>query len=124
MILFDFTHVVCHGKFSTEAVALRGERVIAGPTSSAVIDRQGMYWLAGKWKISGDGKSFISAAYPAPRILPLPIVSVICSLAAAYRIEWATLFELPVFPGHLVGQSPFLHRCGESFDCLVLPDDD
>jgi len=38
-------------------VALRGERVVAGPTSSAVIDRQGMYWLAGKWKISGDGSS-------------------------------------------------------------------
>jgi hypothetical protein len=36
---------------------LRGERVVAGPTSSAVIDRQGMFWLAGKWKISGDGKS-------------------------------------------------------------------
>lgn len=66
MISFDFTPVLCHGKFSTEAVALRGERVIAGPTSSAVIDRQGMYWLAGKWKISGDGKSFIPAAWILP----------------------------------------------------------
>lgn len=45
-------------------MTLRGERVIAGPTSSAVIDRQGMYWLAGKWKISGDGKSFMTAVYP------------------------------------------------------------
>ncbi|KAF8318741.1 RCC1/BLIP-II [Clavulina sp. PMI_390] len=45
------------GKFSVDRQNMRGERVIAGPTSSAVIDRQGQYWLAGKWKISGDGSS-------------------------------------------------------------------
>ena len=44
-------------QFSNDAVAMRGERVLAGVTCSAVIDRQGMYWLAGKWKNSGDGIS-------------------------------------------------------------------
>ncbi|KAF8327774.1 regulator of chromosome condensation 1/beta-lactamase-inhibitor protein II [Cantharellus anzutake] len=43
-------------KFSQELV-LRGEQVMAGPTSSVVVDRQGIYWLAGKWKTSGDGSS-------------------------------------------------------------------
>ncbi|KAK7045887.1 hypothetical protein VNI00_007318 [Paramarasmius palmivorus] len=31
--------------------------ITAGPTNSVVIDKQGMYWLAGKWKNSGDGSS-------------------------------------------------------------------
>ena len=35
----------------------RGASVYAGPTCSAVIDRSGMYWLAGKWKMSGDGSA-------------------------------------------------------------------
>jgi len=42
-------------KFANDAVAMRGEYILAGVTCSAVIDRQGMYWLAGKWKNSGDG---------------------------------------------------------------------
>uniref|UniRef100_A0A0W0FCX5 PHD-type domain-containing protein n=1 Tax=Moniliophthora roreri TaxID=221103 RepID=A0A0W0FCX5_MONRR len=31
--------------------------IAAGPTNSVVVDKQGMYWLAGKWKNSGDGSS-------------------------------------------------------------------
>jgi hypothetical protein len=34
-----------------------GAAVYAGPTNSVVIDRQGMFWLAGKWKNSGDGSA-------------------------------------------------------------------
>ncbi|KAI0718012.1 RCC1/BLIP-II [Cerioporus squamosus] len=29
--------------------------VNAGPSNSVVIDKQGMYWIAGKWKNTGDG---------------------------------------------------------------------
>ncbi|KAF8325028.1 regulator of chromosome condensation 1/beta-lactamase-inhibitor protein II [Amanita rubescens] len=32
-----------------------GAQVVAGPTNSVVIDKQGMYWMAGKWKNSGEG---------------------------------------------------------------------
>ncbi|KAK7444276.1 hypothetical protein VKT23_015286 [Stygiomarasmius scandens] len=31
--------------------------VAAGPTNTAIIDKQGMYWIAGKWKNSGGGSS-------------------------------------------------------------------
>ncbi|KAF9456066.1 regulator of chromosome condensation 1/beta-lactamase-inhibitor protein II [Collybia nuda] len=34
-----------------------GAHVIAGPSNSVVIDKQGMYWMAGKWKNSGEGSS-------------------------------------------------------------------
>ena len=43
--------------FSGDREISRGASVYAGPTCSAVIDRSGMYWLAGKWKISGDGSA-------------------------------------------------------------------
>jgi len=34
-----------------------GSQVIAGPTNSVVVDKQGMYWMAGKWKNSGEGSA-------------------------------------------------------------------
>ncbi|KAF9524401.1 regulator of chromosome condensation 1/beta-lactamase-inhibitor protein II [Crepidotus variabilis] len=33
------------------------QNIAAGPSNSVVIDRQGMYWMAGKWKNSGEGRS-------------------------------------------------------------------
>ena len=29
--------------------------VIAGPSCSVVVDKQAMFWMAGKWKNTGDG---------------------------------------------------------------------
>ncbi|KAI0041832.1 RCC1/BLIP-II [Auriscalpium vulgare] len=37
------------------AGAQKAAGVVAGPSSSAVVDQQGMYWMAGKWKNTGDG---------------------------------------------------------------------
>ncbi|TFY76178.1 hypothetical protein EWM64_g7829, partial [Hericium alpestre] len=34
---------------------LMGAMIAAGPSNSVVVDRQGMYWMAGKWKNTGDG---------------------------------------------------------------------
>jgi len=34
-----------------------GTEVVAGPSNSVVIDKQGMFWMAGKWKMTGDGSS-------------------------------------------------------------------
>lgn len=34
-----------------------GAEVVAGPSNSVVIDKQRMYWMAGKWKNTGDGSS-------------------------------------------------------------------
>ncbi|KAG5644318.1 hypothetical protein DXG03_008676 [Asterophora parasitica] len=34
-----------------------GSLIAAGPSNSVVVDRQGVYWMAGKWKNSGDGSS-------------------------------------------------------------------
>ncbi|KAJ7746825.1 regulator of chromosome condensation 1/beta-lactamase-inhibitor protein II [Mycena maculata] len=36
---------------------LMGALVVAGPSNSVVVDRQGMYWMTGKWKNSGEGSS-------------------------------------------------------------------
>jgi len=35
----------------------RAALIAAGPSSSAVVDRQKMYWMAGKWKNTGEGSS-------------------------------------------------------------------
>lgn len=43
--------------FSSERDVQRAAAVFCGPTCSAVVDRSGMFWLAGKWKISGDGSA-------------------------------------------------------------------
>jgi alpha-tubulin suppressor-like RCC1 family protein len=44
---------------------LMGAFVAAGPSNSVVVDRQGMYWMTGKWKNSGEGKqSFNLSASP------------------------------------------------------------
>ncbi|KAH0836905.1 regulator of chromosome condensation 1/beta-lactamase-inhibitor protein II [Lanmaoa asiatica] len=34
-----------------------GSQIVAGPTNTVVIDKQRMYWMAGKWKNSGEGSS-------------------------------------------------------------------
>jgi hypothetical protein len=34
-----------------------GYMVIAGPTNTAILDKQRMYWVAGKWKNTGEGSS-------------------------------------------------------------------
>ncbi|KAI0316141.1 RCC1/BLIP-II [Amylostereum chailletii] len=42
-------------QFASSQQKLTGFKVIAGPSNSVVIDKQGMYWMAGKWKNTGDG---------------------------------------------------------------------
>lgn len=44
-------------QFAGPSEATMGAQVIAGPSNSVVIDKQGMYWMAGKWKNSGEGSS-------------------------------------------------------------------
>ncbi len=39
-----------------------GAYVVAGPSNSVVIDKQGMYWMAGKWKNTGDGTTSLPCA--------------------------------------------------------------
>jgi len=34
-----------------------GYMVVAGPSNTVVIDKQRMYWMAGKWKNTGEGSS-------------------------------------------------------------------
>ncbi|KZT10189.1 RCC1/BLIP-II [Laetiporus sulphureus 93-53] len=34
-----------------------GDDIVAGPSNTVVIDKQRMYWMAGKWKNTGDGSS-------------------------------------------------------------------
>ncbi|KAK0529853.1 hypothetical protein OC834_003516 [Tilletia horrida] len=45
------------GQFARDNEVMRAQQVIAGPTCTAVIDRQKQFWLCGKWKTSGDGGS-------------------------------------------------------------------
>ncbi|KXN84132.1 hypothetical protein AN958_00402 [Leucoagaricus sp. SymC.cos] len=44
-------------QFSGQNDASLASAVAAGPTNSVVIDKQGLYYIAGKWKNSGDGSS-------------------------------------------------------------------
>jgi hypothetical protein len=43
--------------FAGPNVVTMGAIVAAGPSNSVVVDKQGMYWMAGKWKNSGEGSS-------------------------------------------------------------------
>ncbi|TFK48358.1 RCC1/BLIP-II [Heliocybe sulcata] len=42
-------------QFSGPNEATMAWKVVAGPTNSVVIDKQRMFWMAGKWKTTGDG---------------------------------------------------------------------
>lgn len=44
-------------QFAGPNEATMGAAIAAGPSNSVVIDKQGMYWMAGKWKNSGEGSS-------------------------------------------------------------------
>ncbi|KAJ3576562.1 hypothetical protein NP233_g354 [Leucocoprinus birnbaumii] len=44
-------------QFSGSNDASLASIISAGPTSSVIIDKQGMYYMAGKWKNSGEGSS-------------------------------------------------------------------
>lgn len=39
-----------------------GADVAAGPSNSVVIDKQNMYYMAGKWKNTGDGANCLTGA--------------------------------------------------------------
>ncbi|PCH44602.1 RCC1/BLIP-II [Wolfiporia cocos MD-104 SS10] len=45
-----------------------GAEAIAGPSNTVIIDKQRMYWMAGKWKNTGDGSS--GQPYSSFRYLP------------------------------------------------------
>ena len=45
-------------QFAGPNEASMASHVIAGPSNSVVIDKQGMYWMTGKWKNTGDGTSW------------------------------------------------------------------
>ena len=66
--------------------------VSAGPSNSVVIDNQNMYWIAGKWKNTGDGTCAVGFE-------PVPAVDLDVFLI---RIRWAALLHLQVAPGHAV----------------------
>ncbi|EIM79311.1 RCC1/BLIP-II [Stereum hirsutum FP-91666 SS1] len=42
-------------QFAGPREMMMGAMVAAGPSNSVVVDRQQMYWMAGKWKTTGDG---------------------------------------------------------------------
>ncbi|PWN41029.1 RCC1/BLIP-II [Ceraceosorus guamensis] len=42
-------------QFARDNAVLRAKAIYAGPSCSAILDRQHMYYLAGKWKTSGEG---------------------------------------------------------------------
>ncbi|KAI0640772.1 RCC1/BLIP-II [Trametes meyenii] len=42
-------------QFAGPNEASMGADIVAGPSNSVVIDKQRMYWMAGKWKNTGDG---------------------------------------------------------------------
>ena len=44
-------------QFARENVLTRAKAIYAGPTNTAVVDGQKMFWLAGKWKNSGEGSA-------------------------------------------------------------------
>jgi alpha-tubulin suppressor-like RCC1 family protein len=46
---------VAVGQFAKANVALRAQTVSCGPANTTVVDRMGIYYIAGRWKTTGDG---------------------------------------------------------------------
>ena len=55
LILYSPALTTCMLQFAGPNEATMASAIAAGPTNSVVIDKQGMYWMAGKWKNSGEG---------------------------------------------------------------------
>ncbi|EMD39122.1 hypothetical protein CERSUDRAFT_46878, partial [Gelatoporia subvermispora B] len=47
----------------------RADKIVAGPSNSVVIDKQKMYWMAGKWKNTGDGTCSVGQPYSSFRYI-------------------------------------------------------
>ncbi|THV04050.1 RCC1/BLIP-II [Dendrothele bispora CBS 962.96] len=62
--------------------------IAAGPTNTVVIDKQGMYWMAGKWKNSGDGSS--GSPYSTFRVMQDIMGCKILHAACGGVTHWAT----------------------------------
>ncbi|KAK7435367.1 hypothetical protein VKT23_019722 [Stygiomarasmius scandens] len=62
--------------------------VAAGPTNTVVIDKQGMYWMAGKWKNSGDGSS--GSPYSTFRVMQDIMACKITHATCGGVTHWAT----------------------------------
>ncbi|KAF9256810.1 RCC1/BLIP-II [Marasmius fiardii PR-910] len=67
-------------KGSDEQQTGTARSVAAGPATSAVIDKQGMFWLAGRWKQTGEGSS--GSPYTTFRFM---------SDIMACKVAWASL---------------------------------
>ncbi|KAG6887728.1 hypothetical protein C0992_010948 [Termitomyces sp. T32_za158] len=44
-------------QFAGPGPTTTGALIAAGPSNSVVVDKQGMFWMAGKWKNSGEGSA-------------------------------------------------------------------
>ncbi|KAJ3796343.1 regulator of chromosome condensation 1/beta-lactamase-inhibitor protein II [Lentinula aff. detonsa] len=75
-------------QFSGPNKATMGSAVVCGPSNTVVIDRQGMYWMAGKWKNSGEGSS--GSPYSSFRIIQDIMACKITHAACGGVTHWVT----------------------------------
>ena len=95
--------------------AMAAVHVIAGPSNSVVLDKQGMYWMAGKWKNTGDGQSLPDRP---PGILITGLVLTID--AVLLRFWWSALLHLQIHPEyHLRSFHDMLQPPGCSFGNMM-----
>ncbi|TFY68028.1 hypothetical protein EVJ58_g1267 [Rhodofomes roseus] len=74
-------------QFASPNELTTGADVTAGPSNSVVVDKQGMYWMAGKWKTTGDGSS--GQPYSTFRYMPDIMGCKVTHVACGGVTHWA-----------------------------------
>ncbi|OCF44659.1 hypothetical protein I317_01546 [Kwoniella heveanensis CBS 569] len=64
--------------FAGNNVATRGHAILCGPTSSIVIDRQKMFLIAGKFKLTGDGSTGQAYTYFNLSVMACKVIKASC----------------------------------------------
>jgi len=100
-------------QFTGPNASSMGQIVVAGPSNSVVIDKQGMYWMAGKvshFQLYRNGSNLTFPLYSgktremvSPRYLNVFFGTL---TAADPRFCWIPVHPLPSHPGYHVGLSP------------------
>lgn len=105
--LHDHGHI-SPSQFAQNNELTRAVHISAGPSNSVVIDRQKMYWMAGKWKTSGEG---VSLCFP-----PLTKKQCLNSFTSHHRLWWIPLLLFSLHSRHHGLQGlPRVQRWSDAF---------
>jgi len=82
-----------------------GSLVVAGPSNTVVVDKQGMYWMAGKVRRVTCSRGLQLIFANSGRTVGMVLtenISTSNSLILQYRLFWVAILILPIHAGYYV----------------------